>query len=100
MRVIKERIFTFWPPLPLLSASSLDVPRTKKRQFHHYIADYTIQLDGRCFKALEIHSHFRKAMNIAGCRVKRYNLVGKQAMAYVEKQYAADKGFGMVNTMQ
>ena len=31
-------------------------------------------------------------------RVKRYNIVGKQAMAYVEKQYAVDTGFRMVNT--
>ena len=31
-------------------------------------------------------------------RVKRYNIVGKQAMVYVEKQYAVDTGFRMVNT--
>lgn len=31
-------------------------------------------------------------------RVKRYNIVGKQAMAYVEKQYAVDTGVRMVNT--
>lgn len=31
-------------------------------------------------------------------RVKRYNIVGKQAMAYVEKQYAVDTGFKMINT--
>lgn len=31
-------------------------------------------------------------------RVKRYNIVGKQAMAYVEKQYAVDTGFRIVNT--
>lgn len=31
-------------------------------------------------------------------RVKRYNIVGKQAMAYVEKQYAVDMGFRMINT--
>lgn len=30
--------------------------------------------------------------------VKRYNIVDKQAMAYVEKQYAVDTGFRMVNT--
>ena len=31
-------------------------------------------------------------------RVKRFNIVGKQAMTYVEKQYAVDTGFRMVNT--
>lgn len=31
-------------------------------------------------------------------RVKRFNIVGKQAMSYVEKQYAVDIGFRMINT--
>ena len=31
-------------------------------------------------------------------RVKQFNIVGKQAMTYAEKQYAADTGFRMVNT--
>ena len=31
-------------------------------------------------------------------RVKRFNIVGKQIMTYVEKQYAVDTGFRMVNT--
>lgn len=31
-------------------------------------------------------------------RVKRFNIVGKQAMAYIEKQYAVDTGFRMINT--
>lgn len=31
-------------------------------------------------------------------RVKRFNIVGKQAMAYVEKQYAVDTGLRMINT--
>ena len=31
-------------------------------------------------------------------RVKRFNIVGKQAMAYVEMQYSVDMGFRMVNT--
>ncbi len=30
-------------------------------------------------------------------RVKRFNIVGKRAMSYVEKQYAVDTGFRMVN---
>ena len=31
-------------------------------------------------------------------RVKRFNIVGKRAMAYIEKQYAVDTGFRMINT--
>ena len=31
-------------------------------------------------------------------RVKRFNIVGKRAMAYVEKQYAVDTGFRMIHT--
>lgn len=31
-------------------------------------------------------------------RVKRFNIVGKQAMSYIEKQYAVDTGFRMINT--
>ncbi|MED9905122.1 MAG: ATP-binding protein [Lachnospiraceae bacterium] len=31
-------------------------------------------------------------------RVKRFNIVGKQVMSYVEKQYAVDTGFRMLNT--
>jgi predicted AAA+ superfamily ATPase len=32
-------------------------------------------------------------------RVKRFNIVGKQAMAYVEKQYSVDMSFRMVNRL-
>lgn len=31
-------------------------------------------------------------------RVKRFNIVGKQTMSYVEKQYSVDTGFRMINT--
>jgi len=31
-------------------------------------------------------------------RVKRFNIVGKRAMSYIEKQYAVDTGFRMINT--
>ena len=31
-------------------------------------------------------------------RVKRFNIVVKQAMSYIEKQYAVDTGFRMINT--
>lgn len=46
-----------------------------------------------------IHGHqerMRKACLID--RVKRFNIVGKQAMSYIEKQYAVDTGFRMINT--
>lgn len=31
-------------------------------------------------------------------RVKRFNIVGKKSLAYIEKQYAVDSGFRMINT--
>ena len=31
-------------------------------------------------------------------RVKRFNIVGKRSMVYIEKQYAVDTGFRMINT--
>ncbi len=31
-------------------------------------------------------------------RVKRFNIVGKQSLTYIEKQYASDTGFRMINT--
>ncbi|MCF0117126.1 MAG: ATP-binding protein [Sphaerochaetaceae bacterium] len=31
-------------------------------------------------------------------RVKRFNIVGKESLAYIEKQYAVDMGFRMINT--
>jgi predicted AAA+ superfamily ATPase len=31
-------------------------------------------------------------------RVKRFNIVGKKAMAYLEKQYSVDSGFSILNT--
>mgnify|MGYP004630032449 CR=1 FL=1 len=31
-------------------------------------------------------------------RVKRFNIVGKQSMSYIEKQYAVDTGFRMIHT--
>lgn len=31
-------------------------------------------------------------------RVKRFNIVGKQSLKYIEKQYAVDTGFRMINT--
>lgn len=31
-------------------------------------------------------------------RVKRFNIVGKRSMTYIEKQYGVDTGFRMINT--
>jgi len=31
-------------------------------------------------------------------RVKRFNIVGKKSLTYIEKQYAVDSGFRMINT--
>lgn len=31
-------------------------------------------------------------------RVKRFNIVGKRVLSYIEKQYAVDSGFRMINT--
>ena len=32
-------------------------------------------------------------------RVKRFNIVGKQAMSYIEKQYAVDTDFRMIERL-
>ncbi len=33
-------------------------------------------------------------------RVKRFNIVGKQAMSYIEKQYAVDTGFSLARKLE
>lgn len=86
------------------------------RQKFENIAEYIMANAGKEFSAKNIESYFEnqngeqidkktvyryldkmeKACLID--RVKRFNIVGKQAMAYVEKQYAVDTGFRMVNT--
>lgn len=86
------------------------------RQKFERIAGYIMANAGKEFSAKNIESYFEnnnedlidkktvyryldkmeKACLIN--RVKRFNIVGKQAMAYVEKQYAVDTGFRMVNT--
>lgn len=86
------------------------------RQKFEKIAEYIMANAGKEFSAKNIESYFEnqngeqidkktvyryldkmeKACLID--RVKRFNIVGKQAMAYVEKQYAVDTGFRMVNT--
>ena len=86
------------------------------RQKFERIAGYIMANAGKEFSAKNIESFFenqneeqidkktvyryldkmKKACLID--RVKRFNIVGKQAMTYVEKQYAVDTGFRMVNT--
>ena len=86
------------------------------RQKFERIAGYIMANAGKEFSAKNIESYFEnqneepidkktvyryldkmeKACLID--RVKRFNIVGKQAMVYVEKQYAVDTGFRMVNT--
>ena len=86
------------------------------RQNFEKIAGYIMANAGKEFSARNIGSYFEsqneeqvdkktiyrylekmeKACLIN--RVKRFNIVGKQAMTYVEKQYAVDNGFRMVNT--
>lgn len=86
------------------------------RQNFEKIAGYIMANAGKEFSAKNIETYF---VNLNGekvdkktiyryldkmekaClinRVKRFNIVGKQAMTYVEKQYAVDTGFRMVNT--
>lgn len=86
------------------------------RQNFEKIAGYIMANAGKEFSSKNIESYFcnqngekldRKAIYRyldkmdKAClidRVKRFNIVGKQAMAYVEKQYAVDTGFRMINT--
>lgn len=86
------------------------------RQNFERIAGYIMANAGKEFSAKNIEDFFKnhndEQINKRGVyrylekmekaclidRVKRFNIVGKQAMAYVEKQYAVDTGFRMVNT--
>jgi len=86
------------------------------RQNFEKVASYVIANAGKDFSSSNIESFFKnqneetldkktvyryldkmeKACLID--RVKRFNIVGKQAMSYIEKQYAVDTGFRMINT--
>lgn len=86
------------------------------RQKFESIACYIMANAGKEFSAKSIEAYFKKQNGEEidkktvynyldkmekAClidRVKRYNIVGKQAMAYVEKQYAVDTGFRIINT--
>ena len=80
------------------------------------VAAYIMANAGKEFSSRNIESFFASANNESlekkmiyryldkmekAClidRVKRFNIVGKQSMAYIEKQYAVDTGFRMLNT--
>ena len=86
------------------------------RQNFEKIATFVMSCSGKDFSAKNVRTFF-KANNFEmldtktiyrhldkmekAClidRVKRFNIVGKKSMTYVEKQYAVDTGFRMVNT--
>lgn len=80
------------------------------------VAGYIMANAGKGFSSKNIESFFTKQNNEnldrkmiyhylekmeKAClikRVKRFNIVGKQSMAYIEKQYAVDTGFRILNT--
>ncbi len=80
------------------------------------VASYVMANAGKEFSSKNIEQYFENVNNDSldkktvyrylekmekAClinRVKRFNIVGKQAMTYVEKQYAVDTGFRMLNT--
>ena len=86
------------------------------RQNFEKVASYVMSNAGKEFSSINIGSFFEKQNEEAldkktiyryldkmekAClidRVKRFNIVGKQAMSYIEKQYAVDTGFRMINT--
>lgn len=86
------------------------------RQNFEKVADYIMANAGKEFSSANIAAFFEKQneeildkktiyrylekMDKACLinRVKRFNIVGKQSMSYIEKQYAVDTGFRMINT--
>ena len=89
--------------------------RVSRQKFTRF-SDYVMENAGKEFSSKNIETYFavendeyfeKKAIYRyldkmeKAClinRVKRFNIVGKRAMSYVEKQYAVDTGFRMVNT--
>lgn len=79
-------------------------------------AGYVMANAGKEFSSKNIESYFENQNGISlekkmiyrylekmdkAClinRVKRFNIAGKQSMTYIEKQYAVDTGFRMLNT--
>ena len=86
------------------------------RQNFEKVASYVMAYAGKEFSSSNIETFFEKQNDEVldkktiyrylekmekAClvdRVKRFNIVGKQAMSYIEKQYAVDTGFRMINT--
>lgn len=86
------------------------------RQNFEKVASYVMANAGKEFSSSNIETFFEKQNDEVldkktiyrylekmekAClvdRVKRFNIVGKQAMSYIEKQYAVDTGFRMINT--
>ncbi len=86
------------------------------RQNFERVANYVMANAGKEFSATNVQKFFEKQngeildkktiyryldkMDKACLidRVKRFNIVGKQSMSYIEKQYAVDTGFRMINT--
>lgn len=80
------------------------------------IASYIMANAGKEFSSKNIGEYFKRQNDeildkkmiyryldkmVKAClisRVKRFNIVGKQSMVYIEKQYAVDTGFRMINT--
>ena len=86
------------------------------RQDFNQIADYVMANSGKEFSSTNIKNFFDSVNEVEldkkkiyryldklekAClinRVKKYNIVGKEALKYTEKQYAVDSGFRMINT--
>lgn len=86
------------------------------RQNFERVAGYIMANAGKEFSSTNITTFFEKQNEEAldkktiyrylekmdkAClidRVKRFNIVGKRSMSYIEKQYAVDTGFRMINT--
>lgn len=86
------------------------------RQNFKTVASYVMANSGTEFSSANIENYFKSQNKVAldkktiyryldkmekAClinRVKRFNIVGKQAMSYIEKQYAVDVGFRIINT--
>lgn len=80
------------------------------------IASYIMANAGKEFSSKNIGEYFKRQNDeildkkmiyryldkmVKAClisRVKRFNIVGKQSMVYIKKQYAVDTGFRMINT--
>lgn len=92
-----------------------DAKRTNREKLLK-IASYVMANSGKEFSAQSICNYFERQNNDPidkasvyryldrmekAClinRVKRFDIVGKRQLSYIEKQYAADTGFRMINT--